>query len=89
MFVSYPFLHTHLINFNRLTRHSWGHSKRTTATWLRINNRAVTQFDLAELLGNALLKCQTTELAVNGFRETGVCPLNKHVFTDTDYCRGN
>lgn len=54
-------------------------------TWLRINNRAVTQFDLAELLGNALLKCQTTELAVNGFRVTGICPLNKHVFTEADF----
>lgn len=46
-------------------------------TWLRINNSAVTHFDLAELLGNALLKCQTTELAVNGFRVTEICPLNK------------
>jgi hypothetical protein len=54
-------------------------------TWLRINNRAVTQFDLAELLGNALLKCQTRKLAVNGFRVTGICPPNKHVFTDADF----
>jgi hypothetical protein len=54
-------------------------------TWLRINNRAVTQFDLAELLGNALLKCQTRKLAANGFRVAGICPLNKHVFTDADF----
>lgn len=61
------------------------HYSEEIRTWLRINNRAVTQFDLAELLGNAMLKCQTTELAVNGFRVTGICPLNKYVFTDADF----
>nr|CAD7443390.1 unnamed protein product [Timema bartmani] len=39
---------------------------------------------MAQLLGNAYHKCQTGEIAVNGFKVTGIYPCNRQMFNNTD-----
>lgn len=53
--------------------------------WIREHQRAVTPFDLAELLANALLKSETSEIAKKGFEVTGIYKLDRHIFSDADF----
>lgn len=54
--------------------------------WLRCNvGRTVTQYQVAELLGEAYGRAATVENAINGFRASGVWPVNRHVFKDSDF----
>lgn len=56
------------------------------AVWLRSNpGRVVSQFQIAKLYGNAFVRAATMTTAVNGFRKTGVWPLNPAVFVDHDF----
>lgn len=49
------------------------------------NNRPLGPYDIAELLGIAFLKCPTGEIAIGGFRVTGIFPFNRQVFAEVDF----
>lgn len=44
--------------------------------------KVVTLHDLAELFGNAFKRAATTQTALNGFKATGICPYNPHIFPE-------
>lgn len=47
--------------------------------------RIVRKLQIATLLGEAYLKAATMQTAVNGFRKTGIFPLNPNCFDDSDF----
>ena len=53
--------------------------------WLRHNERAVSAYDVMDLYGKAYIRCQTAQIAINGFEVTGIYPLNKKLFSDDEY----
>ena len=48
--------------------------------------RGVTLYRVCRLFGIAYGKAATVSTAVNGFRKSGVCPINPMVFNDDDFC---
>jgi hypothetical protein len=54
-------------------------------TFMRAAGRPVTHFDVSELFGRAYLKTQTKGSTVNGIRGKGICPINRHIFSDVDF----
>ena len=52
--------------------------------WLRNHTgRALTQFQLGAIFGEAYTKAATMNTPINGFRRTGIYPTDRHVFLKT------
>ena len=47
--------------------------------------RAITQFQVGELFGNAYLKASTPVNALSGFKKCGIVPFNDEVFVEQDF----
>lgn len=48
-------------------------------------DRTLSVYCLAEIFGTAYQRAATMSVAANGFRKTGLVPLNRHAFTDEDF----
>jgi hypothetical protein len=54
--------------------------------WLRSNpGRVVSLYQIAKLYGSAFVRAATMSTAINGFRKTGIWPVNQETFSDQDY----
>jgi len=56
--------------------------------WLREHaseHRVVTHYQIASLLGKAYLKAATMTTAINGFKATGIWPLDPNNFNESDF----
>ncbi|XP_030754783.1 uncharacterized protein LOC115881449 [Sitophilus oryzae] len=54
--------------------------------WLRTHpGRTVTHYQVGELFGNAYLRAATMSVAINGFRKTGIWPVDRNIFVDVDF----
>lgn len=54
--------------------------------WLRSNpSRNITQFQVSALIGEAYGKAATVVNAMSGFAKTGIWPLDRNVFQDSDF----
>nr|CAB3264995.1 nucleosome-remodeling factor subunit NURF301 [Phallusia mammillata] len=54
--------------------------------WLRSNpGRVVSAFQIAKLVSEAFLQAATMRTAINGFKTTGIWPVNENVFDEADY----
>ncbi|KAJ4438271.1 hypothetical protein ANN_14210 [Periplaneta americana] len=54
--------------------------------WLKQNaGRVVTHYQVGMLLGEAFNKGATVAVATNGFRNIGLYPCNRHIFSDFEF----
>lgn len=54
--------------------------------WMISNpSRTITIYDIAGLFGIAYLKAFSPENIINGFKYTGIWPINRHIFTEDDF----
>ena len=50
--------------------------KKETMAWVQHNKKSIKKVHAGTLIGNAWIKSATAENAINGFRATGIFPLN-------------
>lgn len=56
---------------------------QSTEKWLRTNaGRQVTQYQVAQLFGEAYERAAVIGNIVNGFRASGIWPINRHIFPE-------
>uniref|UniRef100_A0A6M2DMK8 Putative mariner-21 hm n=1 Tax=Xenopsylla cheopis TaxID=163159 RepID=A0A6M2DMK8_XENCH len=54
--------------------------------WMRTNAGCrLTDYDIAGLVTEAFIKVARLEIAVSGFKCTGIYPFDRHLFSDLDY----
>lgn len=53
--------------------------------WLRTYEPPVTQFEVSSLLSEAYSRAATLSNAMNGFKATGIWPVDRNVFSDADF----
>lgn len=53
--------------------------------WLRSHEPPVTQFEVSSLLSEAYSRAATLSNAMNGFKATGIWPVNRNIFSDADF----
>lgn len=54
--------------------------------WIRANaGTRITDYDIAGLVGEAFTKVARLDIAVSGFKCTGIYPFDKNIFSDIDY----
>lgn len=54
--------------------------------WMRINAGCrITDYDIAGLVKEAFIKVARLDIAVSGFKCTGIHPFDRHLFSDLDY----
>ncbi|KAF2884452.1 hypothetical protein ILUMI_21718 [Ignelater luminosus] len=59
---------------------------QAVTTWRRSNpGQVVTQFQVAELFGQAFIRAATMSTALNAFKACGIFPYNDQIFTDADF----
>ena len=47
--------------------------------------RALTSYQVGELMGKAYSKCATLEISMKGFQSCGIIPFNRHIFADHEF----
>lgn len=63
-----------------------GYYNRTIDSWLASNpGETISIYEIAELFGQAFVLALTLKNIQQGFKKSGIYPLNPDVFTDDNY----
>jgi hypothetical protein len=73
------------VSFMRPFKNYYNEEVRTWLANHRNPVRPITHYQISSLIGKAFAKAATLETAMNGFRKTGIYPLDENVFEDHDF----